>query len=680
MPSIEFHSSILSKLWNINAIKSKDKGIIAGYIEGLTIKYRDGTSDKKALRTETKFSIKPQTDSQISQEQLQRMCQDLRITISTFRRSKLISEEECQEITECITNNENLNEKIQNPGIQDFIKLEYIFYPDQASKKLFWKAISIVPDVKLSLYSIKGFGLGKTPMSIRLLEKNTLCRTGFLTLDPEKRLVPLHPSDPKVSVFTLAGIWATGEENLYQDPLIYAAMLRFLFNEQIKSRVSPNGQSYLLLYFPHNQELPQFFEFQISGQANSWKIIEYSNEAMCDSKNNFKTIKINLLCHKARIPSSGTYSLKKFPISFQLKEASAPIVLSKNPIATKEVHTKGIKKLIMNQGFNSARGNSETRTTETSPGIDGIKERVKGCKPYISRQKDGLSAYPTSCRTSFNNCHLFNENRMETDAPNSSENTSLSRSPDYCLQTSPNNEEETLHKIIIQQQKQIQAIQQQLMLITQELDTRKQTDSHSSFASMTTLGSRIETSLERCMTQRNSIDRAQCKGIENNLTLPSSKTIQLASKKIKFTKAGKPLVNPDRLSPELETSRATTANDSSGKFSATRALDFPLKRYDSVDNGISYALHTEQEARVNCEDNQQLSPVRPTDEEGFLKTCQEEGNSKSLDNQPSTDTSAKDALSAIKETNESIYSPGQEGSNKKRNIPSSKQKPKVILL
>lgn len=694
LPTIEFHSSILTKFWNLTTTKIKDKGLLAGYVDGQTIKYRDGPPDKKLQRIETKFAIKPQSDSQISKDQLQKMCQELKNSLSNFRKSKLLGKEEHQEISECSSNNVSLDEKTQNPDIQDFIKLDYIFYPDQSTKKLFWKAFAIIPDIKLSLCPIKGFGLAKIPMTIKLLQKKALCRTGFLTLDQEKRLIPLHPSDPQVNVFPLVGIWATGEGNMQQDPLVYAAMLRFLFSEQIKSRVSPNGQSSLLLYFPHSQELPQFYEFQFSGQNNSWKLIESLNEVT--GENNKKPIKVAIQCHKLKNPTSGLYSIKKFPILFQsknTKENVEPNTLSRNAVVTnnhsntKEVQTKAIKKIIMNVGAMTTRGNSETRLanihdsrdSEVSPGMDGVEEGVKGSKPYISRQKDGLISHPTSCRTSFKNYHFAKENRLETEYPSVSENASLIRTPDYSIQTSPNSEKSSviLHKIIMEQQKQIQSMQQQLMLYTQELDTIKHVDSRSnrsSFASLTSFGNRADTSAERCLTQRNSIDRSQASGLDNNLTLPSSRVIQLSAKNIKFTKASKPLgslVNIERLSPELGVINTQISNSTENKSCAKKVLVVPQKKSEPIEKKQNFIFRMDTQPKVIC--NKIPPPVILNDSDGFLKDLQDDGASKSLDNQPSTDTSAKDALSAIKETNESIYSPDQE-SNKKKNAAVSRQK------
>ena len=193
-----------------------------------------------------------------------------------------------------------MTEKVSDPKLMNYINFESIFLPDIKGEKLLCKILTLLPDISITIRPIKGFAVVTTAMSIKLLQKTQTNNTkkfatGFLTLDQESRVVPLDQSDPKVKVYTLIGIWVSGLEidssyipaedkvqRLIQqedhkakslnDPRVLEAILRFIFCNDIKSRMSPppkpyekNSASFLLVNF--SNPLPQFLEFMSIGLA-----------------------------------------------------------------------------------------------------------------------------------------------------------------------------------------------------------------------------------------------------------------------------------------------------------------------------------------------------------------------------------------------------------------------------
>jgi len=283
---------------------------------------------------------------QINKAELQTMCENLRSNIVKFKSVKA-NHKDIEEISKLIPN-ATIEEKILEPTLMDFIKLECVLTADQIIHKLLCKVLALVPDISICMYPIKGFAVVTTPMSIKLLQKDGVCvankfQTGFLTLDQERRIVALHASDPQVKVYTLVGIWVSGlpqpngengsadkkkrdsttmskeekqkklaekedaKAKMLNSPLVLAAILRFLFSEDIKSRISPKSSksensvpTYLLVNFVGGATLPQFLEFRLKdaekGANNNWMLLESSHNIARESKNQFKPIKIKISC------------------------------------------------------------------------------------------------------------------------------------------------------------------------------------------------------------------------------------------------------------------------------------------------------------------------------------------------------------------------------------------------
>ena len=118
-----------------------------------------------------------------------------------------------------------------------------------------------------------------TPLSVKLARRTSSgCHTGgppqvgYVTMNQTRKIVPLVENDPAVSIAPIVGIWTAYDEihdspdtstdtadhfknknenndeysNL-RNPLTWAVMIRFLFNENIKDRVFISDETFLLV-------------------------------------------------------------------------------------------------------------------------------------------------------------------------------------------------------------------------------------------------------------------------------------------------------------------------------------------------------------------------------------------------------------------------------------------------
>eukprot|EP01022_Parablepharisma_sp_SALTPOND_P008804 TRINITY_DN136_c0_g1_i2.p2 TRINITY_DN136_c0_g1~~TRINITY_DN136_c0_g1_i2.p2 ORF type:complete len:1025 (-),score=93.25 TRINITY_DN136_c0_g1_i2:2722-5796(-) len=351
LPSVEIPSHVLAKLWNVCAVSESKESVHKGTLKG-SFECHDGHRGCVKLNEtgsggtiDAQFHVKSQKGPnsfqtasalQISKAELQSMCDTLKGAICRHKRGKITSREEAEDISKCISGGK-IEERVADPLVTDFLKIQCILATDQITHKLLCKVLTLVPDIAITLRPIKGFAVVTTPMSIKLLQKTGEAgyggfQTGFLTLDQESRIVPLHASDPKVKVYTIVGIWVSGlsvdlpktedsgkkcnsrEENLKRlaqkedqkakclnNHLVLAAILRFLFTDEIKSRMSPKPKenmtpSYLLVNFVG--KLPQFLEFRLKDRDNSWMLLDSPHNIPREPKNTFKPIKFKLNCGK----------------------------------------------------------------------------------------------------------------------------------------------------------------------------------------------------------------------------------------------------------------------------------------------------------------------------------------------------------------------------------------------
>jgi hypothetical protein len=192
----------------------------------------------------------------------------------------------CRELRESISNHKGLKDYLElniEPSISDYIKIAYSF--SATNNKLIGKVLAIAPNICITLEQIKGFSAASNELTMRLLGRDEReFQSGFITLDQGHRLVVLDPSDPKTRTYPLIGIWTTGlfinSEETTKNSKLMAAILRFLFSEEIKLRVSTRTKSahtFLLVNFP-GHTIPQFFEFKLSdtGTKSNWMLLESS--------------------------------------------------------------------------------------------------------------------------------------------------------------------------------------------------------------------------------------------------------------------------------------------------------------------------------------------------------------------------------------------------------------------
>ena len=122
-------------------------------------------------------------------------------------------------------------------------------------------------------------------------------------MDQERRLVVLDCLDVKAKTYPLIGIWVAGlyEHNTrttIKNHRVMASILRFLFSEEIKLRISPRTDNeiptFLLIDFTGAEtNMPQFFEFNLTESDqkadNNWLVLENSF-----STSTLESININL--------------------------------------------------------------------------------------------------------------------------------------------------------------------------------------------------------------------------------------------------------------------------------------------------------------------------------------------------------------------------------------------------
>lgn len=417
LPSVEATPALLARLWSICVgTESAGMGTIHGSFECTEghsrIRCDDCTVAKHHTKTkeqptiEARFYVKTQKNPnsfqtasalQTSKAELQNVCDDLRLSITRYKRAKIASREEADEIaknissgpeekkkhTDCPddakssakTSHRLPEEKVLEPTMADFMRLLYIVSADQITHKLMCKILALVPDLSVCMYPIKGFAVVTTPMSIKLLQSDSRpssFQTGFLTLDQERRIVPLHPADPQAKVYTLVGVWVAGLPNVaaqaeefaanesvhksksaepmskdmklkkiaeredkkaryLNHPLVMAAILRFLFTDEIKSRMSPKPKTnenaspcYLLVHFTGATALPQFLEFRLKSDrenGNSWALLESAHSLPREPKSGaFKPVRLKLTCNKDFAQGQESYMVYKFSYIISLHQ------------------------------------------------------------------------------------------------------------------------------------------------------------------------------------------------------------------------------------------------------------------------------------------------------------------------------------------------------------------------
>jgi len=497
----------------------------------------------------------------LAKAELQSLCESFKNNIGRWKTTEIMNNEE-EVYTSC-----NIREKVLSPQLIDYMKIECVIAADQITHKLLCKVLALVPDVVITIRPIKGFAVVSTPLSKALLQRDFKAKgfqTGFITLDQERRIVPLHQSDPKAKTYTLVGIWISGLEATINDAdfsltkcktkeekarkltekedqktkvlnnqLVIAAILRFIFSEDITSRMSPYPKphenkipSYLLVNF--GGPLPQFLEFRLKDRNNSWMLLESSHNIPREQKNTFESLQINLSSKKTWYKFSDVISTWQKPkVRTQSRKTRNSSKENFNPNQRVDIessepkHVKGKYKIARNvdksvlqsddDDLNCARvirSNTEDSklnkrhlrndykstikdkidqdTSTQTNGYEGvyymksspIKTLVSQNELITPTQKNSLSTSSNSngLHTSFQGSNVQSRPRLDQ-FPSYSGNTSLIRTPEYSAVTSASKSSPYLGRIVMEQQKQIQALQQELACLTEMMHKMAQNKS-----------------------------------------------------------------------------------------------------------------------------------------------------------------------------------------------------------
>ena len=129
-------------------------------------------------------------------------------------------------------------------------------------------------------------------------------------IEGRKRVVPLASNDPLIWEAPLVGVWTYGLElpsslagaemnrfekeelkaSLLRNPLVWAALCRFLFCRHFKDRYSASQgkNTFLLINFFKNSQNAQFLEFRVNSvngrPDGNWGVLSYNSEVRVDPK------------------------------------------------------------------------------------------------------------------------------------------------------------------------------------------------------------------------------------------------------------------------------------------------------------------------------------------------------------------------------------------------------------
>jgi hypothetical protein len=139
---------------------------------------------------------------------------------------------------------------------------------------------AILPDVSFHIQQVRTMPVLSTPLSMKIARKSSSGthtggppQVGYVTLNQTRKIVPLLENDPAVCVTPIVGVWTAFDEppkdvteknssssktqnsdleraseccNI-MNPLTWAILTRFLFNEHVKERVYVADETFLLV-------------------------------------------------------------------------------------------------------------------------------------------------------------------------------------------------------------------------------------------------------------------------------------------------------------------------------------------------------------------------------------------------------------------------------------------------
>ena len=129
-----------------------------------------------------------------------------------------------------------------------------------------------MPNVSFDFYQIAPLKMVQTPFLMSTIQSQSF-QTGFLTLDQNKRVLLLGAHDSAVSMYPIVGLWVTGlpqfkpsfdesssnsgmfESDMKNNPLVWAACLRFILCKKFKEVHSPSKDmnTFLVVNIPQDQ-------------------------------------------------------------------------------------------------------------------------------------------------------------------------------------------------------------------------------------------------------------------------------------------------------------------------------------------------------------------------------------------------------------------------------------------
>ena len=396
---------------------------------------------------------------QITKSQLRTLCDRLQERIAKPKYKDNVTKKELEEMSNYISN--EINKVLLDPLLTDYMMAQCLFAVDK--EKLLCKVLVLVPDIVINLNKIKNFSVSINALSLKL-SKDKSFQTGFITLDREGRVVALHQSDPKFKVYAIIGIWVSGLSSVnaqYKNFLVIGALLRFLFMEDIKLRTASQSKglktSYLLVDF--SESSIQFFEFRLKKRDNSWILLESSHEVIM--REECKEIKIQLDNKHCR-----SYKFSQIiPLSNKVRSHSQRHDSKHNTISSKTIiaDTQRFKE-------NKHEVTKGKNVTACKFQINSIRGPIK-----ILKIRDSLQNTKNIKDFSSSNASQCNINEIYKSPPNKSGITSRESGSTQCTGglsgvksaesgglSSAGKSAPYLGRIVLEQQKQIQKLQQQL--------------------------------------------------------------------------------------------------------------------------------------------------------------------------------------------------------------------------
>eukprot|EP00826_Nyctotherus_ovalis_P051270 TRINITY_DN6398_c0_g1_i11.p1 TRINITY_DN6398_c0_g1~~TRINITY_DN6398_c0_g1_i11.p1 ORF type:complete len:666 (+),score=149.75 TRINITY_DN6398_c0_g1_i11:156-2153(+) len=310
LPRIVLPSAFLSKICeeisegNVNAVQHS----FAHTATSAEITCTDLITAKEINEDLGRAFVKPQGHQQaasalqITKDELLSFCEDARRAAGVHQRLK-----KPQSSLQAI-----LDLECTEPSLFDYVKLAYVF---SHSRELLLKVMAIAPNLTFSFRSIKGFPAINNNVLKRVFGRavNSF-ETGLLTLDRDHRVVLIDSDDPNASTYPLIGLWVAGlaasrdkKGKTLKDARVMAAIMRFLFSDEIKVRVASgrkeSRRSFVLVSFGEATKItPQFFEFELPEKdqtpLNNWMLLEGTCKVKRDRKGKFSPLQIQLTCRQ----------------------------------------------------------------------------------------------------------------------------------------------------------------------------------------------------------------------------------------------------------------------------------------------------------------------------------------------------------------------------------------------